>query len=170
MGVLTSDGIQHNRELLVSLRGSVEDVVAALASSHGRSHMSRRVISNLVREYLQALCRLDAMDVAGHFVSAVRCRTAAPQCGSKSSRETLTNDDWLSPLLLRLKERGEWEKIEEVLFDSSGSADMEGLKVGRRSETVSSQRASMYDHTCEALRRAGQWEKLAEVMSSYSRR
>ena len=175
INVLTSEGIRHNRELLVSLRHSVEDAVAA-ASSHGscgggggdRSHRGRRVVSNLVREYLQALCRLDALDEADLFVSAVRRRavaaTATAPRGSKwSRREGLSSNEWLSPLLLRLKERGEWEKIEDM-----GVLLLQGEE--RRGGTDSSQRISMYHHTCEALRRAGQWEKLAEVMSSYSRR
>ena len=170
--VLTSDGIRHNRELLISLRGSVEDAVAA-ASSHkscggGRSHrVHSRVVSNLVREYLQALCRLDALDEADQFVSVVqRQAAAAPLRGSKWSRqEGLSSNEWLSPLLLRLKERGEWEKIEDL-----GELLLQGGERERRGGVNSSQRISMYDHTCEALRRAGQWERLAEVMSSYSRR
>lgn len=171
--VLTSDGIRHNRELLISLRSSVEDAVAA-ASSHkscggGRSYrVHSRVISNLVREYLQALCRLDALDEADQFVSVVRrqAAAAAPLRGSKWSRQKgLSSNEWLSPLLLRLKERGEWEKIDDL-----GELLLQGGERERRGGADSSQRISMYDHTCEALRRAGKWERLAEVMSNYSRR
>lgn len=168
--VLTSDGIQHNRELLISLRGSVEDVVAAASCGGSRSHrVHSRVISNLVREYLQALCRLDALDEADQFVSVVQRQATAAAAhlrGSKWSRQKgLSSNEWLSPLLLRLKERGEWEKIEDL-----GELLLQGRERERRGGADSSQRISMYDHTCEALRRAGQWERLAEVMSSYSRR
>jgi hypothetical protein len=172
--VLTSDGIRHNREMLISLRGSVEAAVAAVSSHEssagGRSHrVQSRVVNNLVREYLQALCRLDALDEADQFVSVVRRQAAAaPLRGSKWSRqEGLSSNEWLSPLLLRLKERGEWEKIEDLgkLLLQGGERERE-----RRGGADSSQRISMYDHTCEALRRAGQWERLAEVMRSYSRR